>query len=175
MPLADDLLHAARLLVGDGPGKTSQARLRRALSTAYYAVFHALCEFAATGLVAGNTSGAPRRARAQVYRALDHKKAKERLKALFQNGRFRAELRFPDDVEAFAVAFENLQEERHRADYDPLARFGRGEVRLLIQEAETAIACLRRIGGRHQTALAVWVLFDHRPSRATNAPGARRP
>lgn len=175
MALADDLLQTARLLVGGGKGRTKQAQLRRALSTAYYAVFHALCELAATALVAGDTSSAPRRARAQVYRALDHQKAKTRLKSLFQNGMFRADLRFPDDVKTFAVAFETLQEERHRADYDPHASFRRGEVNLLIQEAETAIACLRRISGKHQAALAVWVMFDHRPARTANAASGRRP
>ncbi|MFN6955541.1 MAG: hypothetical protein ACK4PG_12170 [Acetobacteraceae bacterium] len=175
MSLADDLLQAADLLVGEGRGTTKQARLRRALSTAYYAVFHALCEFVATGLVGGNTKEAPQRARAQVYRALDHHKAKTRLKSLFQNGRFRTDLRFPQAVETFAVAFENLQEERHRADYDPLAKFGRGEVRLLIDEAKAAVDCLRKIRGKHQAALAVWVMFDHRPGRAADGTRKSRP
>lgn len=37
-----DLIEAARLLAEPGPGRPTQARLRRAVSTACYAMFHCL-------------------------------------------------------------------------------------------------------------------------------------
>ena len=37
-----DLMEAARALVESGPAPPTQARLRRAVSTAYYAMFHCL-------------------------------------------------------------------------------------------------------------------------------------
>ena len=37
-----DLIEAARVLTESGPSLPTQARLRRAVSTAYYAMFHCL-------------------------------------------------------------------------------------------------------------------------------------
>ena len=42
MSLAEELLEHARFLANLDPRATSQANIRRAISTAYYAVFHLL-------------------------------------------------------------------------------------------------------------------------------------
>src|SRR5580704_16915580 len=42
MPFPEDLLVLARELAADPPTNPTQARLRRAVSTAYYALFHLL-------------------------------------------------------------------------------------------------------------------------------------
>lgn len=46
---------------------------------------------------------------------------------------------FPNGVLSFADTFVTMQEERHRADYDPEARFARPDVLVLIDNGEQAI------------------------------------
>ncbi|MBB3165739.1 hypothetical protein FHS25_006251 [Rhizobium laguerreae] len=53
-----------------------------------------------------------------------------------------------------------LQEERHRADYDPLARYVRAEVLVLIDNCEQAIKDLAFAPRSDRKAFAVWVLFQ---------------
>ncbi len=67
-----DLIETARGLTELSPRCPSQANLRRAVSTAYYAVFHCLAD-AAANLFVGRSRGS---AWPRVYRALEHGKAK---------------------------------------------------------------------------------------------------
>ena len=67
-----DLIEAARGMTESGPGRPTQARLRRAVSTAYYAMFHYLAGCAANLLI-----GCARKpAWHQTYLALEHGKAR---------------------------------------------------------------------------------------------------
>ena len=73
----NDLLAAARQLAGTSGGPPpSQASLRRAVSTTYYALFHCMAENCADMLVGGPGSGRSRPAWHQAYRALEHGRAK---------------------------------------------------------------------------------------------------
>ena len=78
------LIDAARLLAGQtgqmAPrGRPRQAMLKRAISTAYYAMFHALCHSNANALI-GVSPGPPYpMAWTRAYRALDHNFARERM------------------------------------------------------------------------------------------------
>ncbi len=47
---------------------------------------------------------------------------------------------FPQAVQEFGVCFSAMQEERERADYDPLAQFFRTDALQRIQETEEAIS-----------------------------------
>ena len=67
-----DLIATARGLAEGDPRRPSQANLRRAVSTAYYAMFHCLAGTAADLLIGGSRSEAWH----QVYRALEHGSAK---------------------------------------------------------------------------------------------------
>jgi hypothetical protein len=55
-----------------------------------------------------------------------------------------------------------LQEERHRADYNPAARFSRAEVIALIDEAGAAIRSLHSAPKPDRRAFAALVLFRRR-------------
>ena len=80
--------------------------MRRAVSTAYYAVFHALCFLCADELVAwakGDIHG-------PIYRSVDHGVAKKRLAE-------RSAQSIGPTILDIGVAFTKLQEERHAADY----------------------------------------------------------
>jgi len=73
----NDLIAVARALVPQGPGRPRQAFLRRAISTAYYALFHALARAGAESLVGSQKAVHGDEAWVRVCCALDHKQAKQ--------------------------------------------------------------------------------------------------
>lgn len=95
-----DLLIQADHLVRLSPKRPKQVNLRRAVSSAYYAVFHALC-FSNAGVLAGVGANRPERAWLQTYRALDHGQAKKRCNDARSKG-------FPLTIQSFAEAFVTL-------------------------------------------------------------------
>ena len=75
----DDLIEIARELVSWN--HTRQAYLKRAMSTAYYAMFHTLCKNSADSLVGPiGTPDRSRRAWNQAYRAVEYGNAKKQCK-----------------------------------------------------------------------------------------------
>ena len=150
--LDSDLLKTARQLLRSAGerGRPRQANLRRAVSTAYYATFHALCHMCAD--VFTGTRQETRKAWRQVYRALEHNHAGRMC-------RHQGITQFPIELIRFCSAFKHLQEKREEADYDPFARFLRKDVEQLISLAESAIRQLRSVELKHRRAFAAWVLF----------------
>jgi uncharacterized protein (UPF0332 family) len=129
-----------------------QAELKRAVSTAYYALFHALAENAADLLVGvGQTRTS---AAVQVYRALDHG---------FARNACREVRSIPPSIMNCADEFIELQEVRHKADYDPGARFTRIEALDWVNRAEAGIAKLHAAPRRDRKAFAVHLLMRRRP------------
>ena len=63
-----DLMEVARALAESGQAPPTQARLRRAVSTAYYAMFHCLAASAADLFIGTVRNPAWHR----IYRALEH-------------------------------------------------------------------------------------------------------
>ena len=113
------LIEAARLLAGaiDAlPGRPRQIMLGKAISVAYYAMFHALCSSNAETLI-GASPPAGGLAWSRTYRALDHGAANNRMTQHIAI--------LPPAIQTFARAFRDLQETRHIADYDPDAKFRR--------------------------------------------------
>ncbi len=145
-----DLIETALILAHiDDPGRPRQTNLKRALSTAYYSMFHALCLNCADSLV--GTTGANRSQQAwqQAYRSIRHGFAKEQCK--------RDKIsEFPFGIRAFAKNFVVLQDKRHQADYNPSYRLTRNDVYIDIETAAIAIRQLRESNPRHRTAFAVW-------------------
>ena len=101
------LLEAADRLVAEGP--RSSAFKRRAVSTAHYAVFHALASVRADSLLESTDRDTDEYER--VYRALEHGP----LKSAFG----REPLTDRDDFRRIGDLVISLQTERHRADYLP--------------------------------------------------------
>jgi uncharacterized protein (UPF0332 family) len=152
--LSDDLIHAARILAFASPQKPRQAYLRRAVSTAYYAVFHTLARQCADRFI-GTGQNRGDKAWAHVYRALDHGFAKSACKQA-------RNLAFPVDIANFADAFVLMQEERHRADYDPDAKYTRAEALALISNAELASSAFKNAPLRDRRAFVAQVLLKRR-------------
>ncbi|WP_217693526.1 hypothetical protein [Rhodovulum sp. ES.010] len=136
-------------------GKPRQTDLKRAVSTAYYAVFHAMCRNTADMLIGSTKSARSQPAWLQAYRAIDHGQAKNQCK----NGTIK---RFPKDVEDFAALFIEAQDARHRADYDPGSRFTRSEVLVLIKRVEEAISAFQRVPKSDRRAFAAFVVLKFR-------------
>jgi hypothetical protein len=112
MAYHDDLLSQATQLVHAAPA--TQASLRRAVSAAYYAVFHFLIAEATS-----NWNNV--KLRAALGRAYDHgimKTASNRLLNI-QNFPFTGEdPQVVDNLWLVALTFTQLQEDRHFADYN---------------------------------------------------------
>jgi uncharacterized protein (UPF0332 family) len=134
--------------------KPRQADLKRAVSTAYYALFHFLAGECADLLVG---TGTARRwpCWRHVHRGLDHGFAKSAC------GRV-VNLNFPAEIVQFANAFISLQQQRHIADYDPTSRFERAEVVAIIDNADQAISDYKRALRSDRIAFAVLVLLKLR-------------
>jgi hypothetical protein len=106
--LADDLLEDARHLASKGAVEKRESSMRRAISTAYYAVFHLLVgDFVEHWEFGGQ--------RARLARMFNHQKMRD---ATFTP----KDKKNPTQVETALIdivtAFGQLQGDRHRADYD---------------------------------------------------------
>ena len=155
-----DLIKIASFLATIGVvsnlGRPRQADLRRAVSAAYYALFHALAHcgadmLAGSGLVRRNRIGWQR-----IYRSLEHGATRSRLNN-------RSGMRgFPREIQDFGQFFVDLQLQRHRADYDPAASFDRATVIQLVAEAERHIIGLENAAAADRRDFAIYVLFRDR-------------
>lgn len=137
-----DLLRAARLLAATDTAST--AHIHRAISTAYYALFHHLLSAAATRFLRdGNRNGA---AYSAVYRGFSHGRMRavcEALNVPTLGKAFARQYRrtsASQKIRAFASIFLALQEARSIADYDPVVAFAASDVEEFIEKAEAAIA-----------------------------------
>jgi uncharacterized protein (UPF0332 family) len=144
----------ARKLANASPNKPRQADLRRAMSTAYYALFHAMAKDAADMLV-GVGPNRPDKAWTQTYRSLQHGDAKSACESV-------RNLNFPNTIKTCADAFVALQQKRHDADYDPDYRVLRADALDAIQQAEDAIRNLKASSKRDRRAFAVQILIKKR-------------
>ncbi len=152
-----DLIASARRLAGRGRrGKPRQSDLKRTMSTAYYAMFHALCRNCADSFIGKTPPLRSQRAWSQAYRAVNHGYAKKQCR---DRGVME---RFPRDIEDFAIQFAILQEKRHQADYDPSKAFTRHDVLAAIDAAEAAIKKLKASNIKDQRAFAAWTVLAKR-------------
>lgn len=156
-----DLLKTAECLLVSKSGAPSQANLRRAMSTTYYALFHHLAK-AGADLFVGATRG-ERRSRGawrQAYRALEHRAAKaacsdEKMIPIF-----------PPELIDYAFVFRSMQENRHNADYDPYYKLTRSQVRIEINNVQRVIAGFDACSNKDRRAFVALVLFKKRPVTA---------
>ena len=149
-----ELVELAAQLARLDKGKPRQASLRRSISTAYYALFHALCDASVTALIGRGKR--PGSVTTPIYRMLDHGAAKRVLL------RFQFKKDANNDVQLIADAFIVLQEARLEADYDPSARFEREEALDLAAKAALAIHVLRHLTPDVRLDLVVQLISKQR-------------
>jgi hypothetical protein len=150
--LAIDLLEQSNHLFRRESKKPRQASLRRSTSTAYYALFHLLCADA-VALLAPNVNES---ARAVIQRAINHDALKQSCGRFLQtplSAPLAALVGSPisDDLRFVALAFMQLQEARHSADYDLNSNWNRAKASQYVQIAKDAFAAW---GGVRRTSEA---------------------
>jgi hypothetical protein len=143
---------ACQLATPARKGKTRQTDLRRAVSSAYYAVFHALAASSADTLIGKASRG--KVAYSLLYRAFEH--TPERYQRALKIASFGT------GVRDFSATFVRLQKWRHLADYDPLERFDPSEVHAAIALAEDTVDNLDNLPNSERDLFLTLLLFDVR-------------
>lgn len=145
----EDLFSQAETLAKWDATKPKQANLRRAVSSAYYAVFHYLVHEACCVQIGTQHAQAPYRH--ALGRAFGHSVMKQACTS-FGGGTLKDAVikGLPRDprgnypihqaIQDLASTFAGLQEKRHLADYDRSERFNRSDVLILIQKAKNQVA-----------------------------------
>jgi hypothetical protein len=175
MPSFDNkLLASARLLIERPVGRRGPlpaARVRRSVSTAYYAIFHFVTE-QATNRIAGTGTGATirRRILARMFSHTGLKSTLEKVKGamvdasiadFMQSTGGQQPVVTPRFVRNLAGAFIDAQQKRHDADYDRNATLSEADAKALIARIESAINDWRRATGHTDTDFkhALSILF----------------
>lgn len=143
MSLHMDLLSQARRLAKLDPQRPRQANLRRAVSSAYYALFHYLIDQACRTVIDTHQVNLPYRQ--VIARSFEHGSMKQACK-VFGGGTLPqfvlrglpAGFSVPSRIRNAASTFVDLQELRHTADYDLTRNFTRSEVLTLVQLSDQA-------------------------------------
>jgi len=146
MAYPNDLLEQARHLANREPKRPKQASLRRAVSTAYYALFHLL------GVeLAKNWKRAAERS--TLARILDHgpmakvcKAKRDELDKYFATRPAASrQVTVLKHIHAIANTFEQLHQQREIADYDNSSNWGRTDVLEKIESVQAAFDSWREI------------------------------
>lgn len=153
MPLERRLLMLAESSNRDDGGLASR---RRAVSTAYYAVFHALARLCAEEFVGVDPSTRTPADYERVYRAVEHGSMKSK---------FLNTPRELDTIRQIGNRFVLLQSKRHDADYRPTDfHFTEAESSDLIEAARYAIDLIDSLSSPDRRALAVRLVIRDRTS-----------
>jgi len=148
--LHDEFLELARhaLEIDSESESFTQAALRRAVSTAYYALFHLLVHEATSMLMADPTLQPP------IARTFEHSrmvqacqafaKAAAANRSVDQLNHYSAEP-IPPDIGQVARAFINLQGQRFLADYKIDHELALNDAFRLVQQAEQAFEAWQRV------------------------------
>src|SRR3972149_2487958 len=136
-----DLLAQAKKLAKADARRPKQANLRRAISAAYYALFHFLIDQSCRNIIGTQHAQAPYRY--VLGRAFAHSTMRAACES-FSGGTLKQgaqkglppSFTVPPEIMDIADTFVALQEKRHSADYDLSERFGRSEVLADVREVE---------------------------------------
>ena len=158
----DEMLLTARQLVDNAI--PSQADLRRAVSTAYYFMFHKLLKTATERFIGSRLNSAYE----EFYRSFSHQQMKqvcEDITAAQVKQPLAARLGFnapTENVQDFGRGFIELQQNRHEADYNPRKLHNFQDSSSLVQLAEDAMAAFFRIPVQEQNAILICMLHPRK-------------
>ena len=137
------LLEQADLLIAADPRRPRQANLRRAVSSAYYALFHFLVDQSCRSVFGSTVSRMP--LRSILARGFEHGEMKEASRS-FAGGNLpdwmrsvAPHLTISDNLRTVARRFVHLQAARHRADYDLSIGLTRDEAVGYVADVRDAI------------------------------------
>ena len=155
-----DLIAAGRatLIPQPAAAQPTQAAIRRAISNAYYAVFHALATSNSDVLIGPIHGQLTADAWNRIYRGLNHGHAKSQLEPEVK----RNQPRLSADALNFADLFCKLQGERHNADYNPREAFTAQAATSWLDSAEAAITRFLQTSRSERAAVAILTLIRTR-------------
>ena len=145
-----ELINTSRLLAN---GQPTQEALRRAVSTAYYAMFHTLAASNAD-LIEGPRAQANQATWTATYRSLRHTRAGSMVQ--------RWPHLFSPTVRNFAAIIDSMKVQREEADYNPEASFIQQQVVTSIRRAEQAIADFNSAPAQERALAAIATLAGQR-------------
>jgi len=161
-----DVLAVARFLSTAGTPAPSDAQLRRAVSTAYYALFHWVLWAAANRFMGPNNEKSA--GYSLIYRSFDHRYMRtvcEALNVSMLRDNLKRQLgrsAVSQDMRIFASAFPVLQDARHLADYDPQAVFLPADVSSLVSSANAPMEAFDRTAADEQADVLALMLVRAR-------------
>lgn len=157
MPLAADLLEQAHHLAGRDKGRPKQASLKRAVSAAYYSLFHLLLDDAMRMIAPAKPEGLRNIAR----RSFTHKYMASVCKAIQNKGKLTKFMSdpLPLDIRLVAVVFEELQEARHQADYDITEILPRLDAQRYLKATDLAFAAWARVRNTADANVFLFAMF----------------
>ena len=138
---------AEKLISATVAGPPRQVDLRRAISASYYALFHLILTALADEFVGVSQRGTIRYG--LVHRSVDHRAIKDLCTVISKAtppSRYSSYIPtggFGQNILVFADSFIDLQERRHRADYDVTARYGRLDARVAIATGRSGMGRFR--------------------------------
>ena len=138
MAYHDDLLEQALDLIHKDPRRPKQASLRRAVSTAYYALFHLLISEAVANWKRASL-------RSELARSFEHGAMKSASNRAQQSTFPAQSAGAVADLRYVARTFVQLQEKRHVADYDSATFWMKTEALQQVVWTQEAFVRWRRI------------------------------
>jgi len=142
--MIDEILILAEELAG----REQPAAKRRAISTAYYAAFHALCELVADAFIPDRKSKMYER----IYRHIEHS-------AVNNPDVFRISDRDSQTFGNVRDSFLNLRQSREIADYSPRSNDAPLDAAFAVAEARNIVELLRSIQSEDRYNLALNILL----------------
>lgn len=155
MAYADDLiLQAKHLARQHGRGRPKQASLRRAVSAAYYALFHEVAQRAMSAVLSRRDAAGPVGAR--LRRVIQHGAVLKAAKWFDWPQQPPAPIEAmrpnqgpgPADLMLVCRTLSSLQDARQRSDYDLSVSIDLAETIRHIDKAEVALRAIRRLDRR---------------------------
>ncbi len=162
-----DLLAQARMLARSERRRPKQATLRRAVSTAYYGLFHFLIEESTAllcGAGRGDTAFRQLAARAFVHGKMRSACAEflkpnaRQVHALLQPFWTSLAIANSPQAQLIAQAFIDLQDDRHAANYDLSVSFSRPIALSAVTRAEAAVTAWRHLKATNPEACRLYAL-----------------
>jgi uncharacterized protein (UPF0332 family) len=162
----DHLFEQAASLISPQAGRPRQVDIRRAVSAAYCAIFHAIITAAADQFIGVTNRGESPYGLA--YRSVDHgwlrklceEVQKSSLSVTFKS--YAPSAGFVANMAAFAAATLDLQQRRHAADYDVMIRMNKSDASVAIATARAALSRLSATSPPERLAFLSLLLFAPR-------------
>jgi hypothetical protein len=162
----DHLFEQANKLITIQAGPPRQVDIRRAISAAYYAMFHATITAAADQFIGVTNRDTSRYG--LVYRSVSHAWLRDLCREVQKPNlinRFRPHAPgngFGPNITTFAAAVVELQEKRHAADYDVMIRMNKSDAVLAINTAKAALRRFDKASKTRRIAYLSLLLFPPR-------------